>query len=81
MRRHKLIKGIKLPDDSALTEDELDWVGFLRLLSPGPVPAPTLRAVQALRMALQETTREPDRPGSNRAHMRPTESADSGIMQ
>lgn len=81
MRRLKLIKGIKLPDDSALTEDEVDWIGFLRLLSPGPVPAPTLRAVQALRMALQETMLEPDRPGSNRAHMRPTESADSGIMQ
>lgn len=64
MRRHKLINGINLPDDSPLTEDEVDWIGFLRLLSPGPVPAPTLRAVQALRMALQETTREPDRPGS-----------------
>ena len=81
MRRHKLIKGIKLPDDSALTEDELDWVGFLRLLSPGPVPAPTLRAVQALHIALQETTREPHRPGSNRAHMRPRDSEDSGIMR
>lgn len=35
-----------------LTPAEHAWVGFLRDICDGDVPRPTLRAVQALRLAL-----------------------------
>lgn len=44
----------KLPDDRRdLTEVELRWIEVLRDLYPGPVKAPRLFEVQALRGALQ----------------------------
>jgi hypothetical protein len=39
------------PTTHKLSDNELAWVEFLRLLSNDQVPTPTLAAVQALRMA------------------------------
>jgi hypothetical protein len=39
-------------DGSDLTENELAWVDFLRLISNGSDPGPTLRRVQLLRREL-----------------------------
>lgn len=35
-----------------LSDEELEWLTFLRMISGGRVSSPTLRAVQALRTAL-----------------------------
>jgi hypothetical protein len=45
----RVIEGIRLPDDSNLTENERAWVEFMRLTSRNADPARTLRSVQALR--------------------------------
>jgi hypothetical protein len=52
MRDTRVINGIRLPDDSRLTENERAWIEFIRLLSNGSDPVPTLRSVQALRQVL-----------------------------
>lgn len=52
MTRSKVVDGMRLPDRPVLTENELAWVSFLRAIAPGEDPAPTLRGVQALRVAL-----------------------------
>lgn len=45
----------KLPDNHRdLTEAELRWIEVLRDLYPGPVKAPRLVEVQALRRAIQD---------------------------
>ena len=36
-----------------ITENEMAWIGFLRTLSHGDDPAPSLTAVQALRAVLE----------------------------
>lgn len=47
------MNGFILPDQrSALSDEELEWLTFLRTISGGRVSSPTLRAVQALRIAL-----------------------------
>lgn len=47
------MNGFILPDQrSALSDEELEWLTFLRMISGGRVSSPTLRAVQALRTAL-----------------------------
>jgi hypothetical protein len=44
-------------DGSDLTENERAWVDFLRLISNGSDPGPTLRRVQRLRRVLGRTGR------------------------
>jgi hypothetical protein len=39
------------PTMHALSDNEIAWIEFLRLLSHDRVPSPTLAAVQALRLA------------------------------
>ncbi|AHM05753.1 hypothetical protein roselon_03498 [Roseibacterium elongatum DSM 19469] len=48
-----MVDGVRLPDDSSLTDNEKAWVEFIRLASGGNDPAPTLKAIQALRKALE----------------------------
>lgn len=43
------------PEVGAFTANERAWIGFLRLLSDGCDPAPSLQAVQALRQVLQRS--------------------------
>jgi hypothetical protein len=45
----RVMDGVRLPDDSSLTEKERAWVEFIRLTSRNMDPAPTLSSVQALR--------------------------------
>lgn len=48
------------PERSDLTENELSWIRFLRALSDGSDPAPSLALVQAIRAALGETCKQID---------------------
>ena len=41
------------PTMRALSDNEIAWIEFLRLLSHDRVPSPTLAAVQALRLTLK----------------------------
>lgn len=41
-----------VPEVVSLTDNERSWIEFVRLLSKGLDPAPSLAAVQALRRAL-----------------------------
>lgn len=45
---------LPLPDQSDLSENERAWIGFLRALSGGSDPPPSLLAVQRLRLARRE---------------------------
>lgn len=45
---------IRLTADGKLTQNELAWIGFIRDISAGTDPGPTLRSVQALRFAMQQ---------------------------
>jgi hypothetical protein len=47
----RVIDGVRLPDDSSLTENERAWVEFIRLTSQNTDPAPTLTAVGLLKHA------------------------------
>lgn len=49
------------PSDAPLrfSSNERAWIEFLRLLSCGTDPAPTLKAIQALRQALQRPSALP----------------------
>ncbi|MEW2912303.1 hypothetical protein [Leisingera sp. JC11] len=47
----------------ALTTNERAWLRFLRDLSVGSDPAPTLRHVQLLRRVLRRSSRRADRHG------------------
>ena len=44
---------------TALTENEIAWLSFLRLLCGDNVPGPTLVAVQALRLGLSGKAVQP----------------------
>lgn len=47
------MRGFNLPDRRpAITDAELAWLTFLRSMCPDRVPDPTLRSIQALRLAL-----------------------------
>lgn len=48
----RVIDGVRLPDDSSLTENEKTWIDVIRLVSRGTDPEPTLRSVQAQRNSL-----------------------------
>lgn len=41
-----------------LSENEIAWLHFLRLIGRGQVPPPTLEAIQALRKATSRPQRE-----------------------
>jgi hypothetical protein len=55
MTDRRVVDGVRLPDDGRLTENEKAWIEFIRLLSQGSDPMPTLRSVQALRQVLART--------------------------
>ena len=40
-------------DRASLSENELEWIGFLREISGGSDPAPVLAAVQQVRLVLK----------------------------
>lgn len=47
-----------VPDLRAeMSAEELEWIVFLRIISGGSVPGPTLRGVQALRIALGQASK------------------------
>jgi len=52
MTHKRVIDGVTLPGDGSLTENEMAWVEFIRLLSGGSDPAPTLVGINVLRQAL-----------------------------
>ena len=47
--------GITTPADHPPTENELAWIGFMRLITRGADPRPTLALVQRVRSALGAT--------------------------
>lgn len=53
MSDRRIVDGVKLPDDSSLTENERAWLEFIRSIAAGRDPAPTLAACQALQKALR----------------------------
>ncbi len=46
----RVVEGVRLPSDYALTENERAWITFLRLASGDTDPVPTLNRVQAMRL-------------------------------
>ena len=48
------VEGFGLPPEHPFTENEVAWITFLRLLTDDKVQPPKLRAIQALRRALDE---------------------------
>jgi|GEM_PF-3521611 len=53
MSNSKSVDGFKTPTDGPITANEIAWIVFLRLLTDDTDPKPTLRLIQALRLALQ----------------------------
>lgn len=53
MSGSKSVGGFKTPTDRPITENEIAWIVFLRLLTDDTDPKPTLRLIQALRLTLQ----------------------------
>ena len=45
--------GIAIPADHPPTENELAWIGFMRLITRGSDPKPTLALVQQVRSILE----------------------------
>jgi len=54
MTLKRVIDGVRLPDDSSLTENERAWVEFIRLVSEGKDPPPTLRHMALLKLGLAD---------------------------
>ena len=52
MTARLVVDGFRLPDTAELTQNEVAWVGFIRVASKQTDPAPCLVGVQALRRAL-----------------------------
>ncbi len=48
----RVVEGFKLPSTAAITANETAWIDMLRTIVGEADPPPTLRAVQALRVAL-----------------------------
>lgn len=48
------------PERFDLTENELSWIRFLREISDGSDPPPSLALVQAIRLVLGETCKQID---------------------
>ncbi len=46
------VEGFKLPSDGALTENEENWIEFLRIICSDRVPAPDSNIVVGLRRLL-----------------------------
>ena len=51
-----VVNGFRLVHDTPLRQSELDCIYMLRAISGGVVPGTTLKAVQALRMALNDSS-------------------------
>jgi hypothetical protein len=45
--------GFKLPAQTPVTANELEWIQFLRLITNDADPAPSLAHVQSLRLLMQ----------------------------
>ncbi len=54
MTDRRVVNGIKLPDDSPPTENELKWIEFLRIASNGTDPSPGFAAVQVLQLMFRK---------------------------
>ncbi len=54
MSRDKVVNGFRVLRDKPVTRNEMHWIEVLRAISGEEVPGPTLRAVQALRIALKD---------------------------
>lgn len=52
------VVGFRLPSERPISQNEMAWIDFLRLVSCDSDPAPTLRLVQALRRVIEEGGRE-----------------------
>ena len=51
----KMVEGFRAPDRSPPTENEIDSLSFIRIITADTNPPVTLRAVKALRKALLAT--------------------------
>jgi len=65
MTGRRVVEGMRLPSDRALSENEWAWIEFLRLASGETDPAPTLRRVQALRKFFEPDAGRPNRGTSH----------------
>ena len=52
MTPRSTVHGFKVPPEHAITEHELAWIKFIRILSNDSDPSPSLRTVEALRVGL-----------------------------
>lgn len=48
------VQGFRLPSCDNITPNEVAWIAFLRDISGGTDPSPTLKAVQVLQQALAD---------------------------
>ncbi len=49
-----VVTGFRLPSDRPISQNERGWIALLRLVSCDCDPAPTLRFVQAMRLAFED---------------------------
>lgn len=54
MNRGMNAAGFKLPTERPVTENEMDWIRLIRVITDGRDPAPGLNMAQALRRAWDE---------------------------
>lgn len=52
MSRNRTVNGFRVLRDRHVTQNELAWIEMLRAICGEDVPGPTLKAVQALRIAM-----------------------------
>ena len=52
MTPRSTVQGFKGPPQHAVTEHEMGWIMFIRLLTNDSDPSPTLRAIKVLRQVL-----------------------------
>ena len=53
----RVVAGFKLPSTAPITENERAWIDMLRCIVGDDNPAPSLAAVQALRLVLLGSSR------------------------
>lgn len=54
MSHDKVVNEFRVLRDRPITQNELDWIEMLRAICGDDVSGPTLKAVQALRMAMRK---------------------------
>lgn len=52
------VAGFRMPSDRPISDNEVAWIAFLRLVSRESDPAPTLTLVQAMRLVFEHEGRE-----------------------